>query len=97
MKTRPAERDVRVEESVSRVNYFDATAGRLSRGDGKGPYDWIYERILKCAREASDDGTGDAVEWGYELAAAGPKELSLNTDFLLLHEVRVVRQHRPQR
>lgn len=42
LKLRPREQDVRVDKSVSRVNYFDASPGRLS----PGPYDWIYERVL---------------------------------------------------
>ncbi len=81
MKKRPAERDVRPSESVSRVNYFDATEHRISEGTGSCPYDWIYARILERAKEG-----GNEVQWGFDIQTATVAEFSRHTDFILMHE-----------
>lgn len=76
-----AQRDVRVEESVSRTNFFD------TENAGGGAYDWIYDRILRFARV---EAGGAAVEWGFDLArdVRTPNDLASKglVDFVLMHE-----------
>ena len=93
MKRRPAERDVRESESVSRTNYFDATDARYSDGDGKCPYEWIYERVLEHAQAQPPPGETEtcggfkgAVQWGFDVGKVGVREFSRKLDFVLLHE-----------
>jgi hypothetical protein len=88
MKKRPAERDVRTSESVSRVNYWDTSEEIRSTSSVRSVYDWIYNRVLEKARATSNDEAADddAVEWGFDVAAADSASMSKQLDFVLLHE-----------
>lgn len=85
-----AQRDVRVQESVSRTNYFDL------EGKTGSKYDWIYQRILDCA--AKEAGTS-AVQWGFHIAGSSggdsggasvskPEDFKKQdlVDFILMHQ-----------
>jgi len=82
MKKRPAERDVRTSESVSRINYWDTSEEIRSTSSSRSVYDWIYNRVLEKALAAGDN----ALEWGFDVAAADSASLSKQLDFVLLHE-----------
>lgn len=74
-----SQRDVRVQESVSRTNFFDHPSKT-------GAYDWILDRILTCA---SKEPGAEAVQWGFDVRSVNsPTDLNKRdlVDFVLMHE-----------
>lgn len=76
---------MRIHDAVSRTNYFDHDP----RASDK--YDWIFDRIVKCLAEVSDEDQNgnvlDARLWGFDpKTLRSASDFAAVVDFVLLHE-----------